>query len=300
MAERLVVVTNVLLLFALPAHASYVEDTWMKANSESEGTALRGHFTTFKHPTKELHVPVYVSRPTWVHFETVEQPAVIVAHHAVGIYNHVFLRQFADDLADQGFVAVLPDFFHRVWNETVPSGLGIPTDQMNIMAALGSLKDSEIVNDLETVLHSLRLQTGVNPQGIGILGFCMGGRIAWLAAVEPKLNAQIHAAVAYHGGNVFKGLGDVPPSERISTHLRCPVLGHFGEMDKNPSPADMGKLQELAGSKLQVSVHPNADHGFSCKDSAKYVEVAASKAWDETVTFLKEKLVGEDNQRTDL
>merc|ERR1712032_728187 len=116
----------------------------------------------------------------------------------------------------------------------------------------------------------------------------MGGRIAWLSAVEANFKGKVHAAVAYHGGNVFKGLGPgaVAPAERIPIGLHCQVLGHFGGVDKNPSPADMQKLKELAGKKLQAKVYPDADHGFSCKDSAKYLEAAATEAWRETLIFL--------------
>jgi len=61
-------------------------------------------------------------------------------------------------------------------------------------------------------------------------------------------------------------------------------------VDKNPSPADMARLKELAGDKLKTKVYPGADHGFACRDSAKYVEDAATEAWTETLSFLKDTL----------
>eukprot|EP00440_Ansanella_granifera_P053947 gb/GFBE01058484.1/.p1 GENE.gb/GFBE01058484.1/~~gb/GFBE01058484.1/.p1 ORF type:complete len:130 (+),score=37.89 gb/GFBE01058484.1/:1-390(+) len=116
----------------------------------------------------------------------------------------------------------------------------------------------------------------------------MGGRIAWLAAVEESLKGRIHAAVPYHGGNVFKGWGDgaEPPSERIRNHLSVPVMGHFGALDQNPSPEDMNKLMKLAGDKLRAVVHENAKHGFACKDSSNYLEAGAKKSWEATLQFL--------------
>lgn len=288
LAKELVCVIS-LTCFALP-RAGYLADVWHKVNDDIQERELRGHFVGYEN-SSGYPVPTYLSKPA---FDGVtRRPAVIVVHHAVGIYNDEFLRKFTDDLADEGFVAVLPDFFHRVWDaETVPNGIGIPVEQMNIMGALGSLKDKEIMDDLQTVVAKLEKDAFVRSESIGILGFCMGGRIAWLAAVAPELQGKIKAAVPYHGGNVFKGLGDgaESPAERIRAGLQCPVLGHFGAVDKNPSPADMARLQELAGDKLKTMVYPGADHGFACKDSAKYVEDAAEKAWIETLRFLKDTL----------
>merc|ERR1711920_868211 len=129
---------------------------------------------------------------------------------------------------------------------------------------LGSLQDADILRDLTSILSWIEKDAGIASGRVGVLGFCMGGRIAWLSAVEANFKDKVHAAVAYHGGNVFKGLGPgaVAPAERIPIGLNCQVLGHFGGVDKNPSPADMQKLKELAGKKLQAKVYPDADHGF--------------------------------------
>jgi len=291
MLAKGLVCVSILIQFVLP-RAGYLAEVWHKVNDDIQERELRGHFVGYENRSG-YPVPTYLSRPPFDGES--RRPAVIVVHHAVGIYNDEFLRKFADDLAEEGFVAVLPDFFHRVWDDkTVPNGIGIPVEQMNIMGALGSLKDKEIMDDLQTVIAKLEKDITILSERIGILGFCMGGRIAWLSAVAPELQGKIKAAVSYHGGNVFKGLGDGAdaPADRIKTSLQCPVLGHFGAVDKNPSPADMARLQELAGHKLETMVYPDADHGFACKDSAKYVEDAATKAWTETLRFLRETLGG--------
>merc|ERR1712061_786055 len=152
---------------------------------------------------------------------------------------------------------------HRVWTEKVPTGHGMPFEKMDIKAMLGSLRDDQILEDLAAALEFNERAGPGSMQKVAVLGFCMGGRIAWPAAVEERFKGMVHAAVPYHGGNVFKGLADgaQAPSERITTNLQIPVLGHFGGLDANPSPDDMRRLQELAGSKLEAKDYAGADHG---------------------------------------
>eukprot|EP00930_Biecheleria_cincta_P085150 TRINITY_DN74561_c0_g1_i1.p1 TRINITY_DN74561_c0_g1~~TRINITY_DN74561_c0_g1_i1.p1 ORF type:complete len:294 (+),score=52.12 TRINITY_DN74561_c0_g1_i1:43-924(+) len=266
------------------AVADYVSETWsVDVMKDTESKHLTGSF--------QLIGPMsaYLSEPETILPET---PIVVVVHHAVGIYHQAFLRQYCDDLAEQGYLAILPDFFHRVWSDDVPTGLGMPFEKMKIPAMLGSLKDAEIIEDLQQVFSWIEKSSGARQGRVAVLGFCMGGRIAWLAAVEESLKGKIHAAVPYHGGNVFKGLGPgaEAPAQKIQANLGCPVLGHFGKLDQNPSLADATRLQELAGGRLTVKSYEGADHGFSCKDSAKYVEDAAQTAWHETLRFLKENI----------
>eukprot|EP00429_Kryptoperidinium_foliaceum_P054939 CAMPEP_0176092928 /NCGR_PEP_ID=MMETSP0120_2-20121206/46560_1 /TAXON_ID=160619 /ORGANISM="Kryptoperidinium foliaceum, Strain CCMP 1326" /LENGTH=176 /DNA_ID=CAMNT_0017426853 /DNA_START=12 /DNA_END=539 /DNA_ORIENTATION=+ len=130
-------------------------------------------------------------------------PVVIVAHHAVGIFHASFLREYCDALAEEGYLAVLPDFFHRVWSEQVPNGFQMDIEKMDIKAMTGSLRDSEIIADLESTLVFLAASSLYSDmRRIAVLGFCMGGRIAWLAGTDPGLSRAVRAIVSYHGGNL--------------------------------------------------------------------------------------------------
>lgn len=245
---------------------------------------LRGQFV--KVPVGDgSSMAVYMAKPLL----SKPRPVVIIAHHAVGVYHHSFLRSFADRLADEGYVAMLPDFFHRAWSDEVVTGAGLPFEAMNIQALLGSLRDEQLLADLNATISILERDKEADSSRVAVLGFCMGGRIAWLAAVEESFREKVHAAVAYHGGNVFKGVGEgaLPPSERIQEGLHCPVLGHFGAEDTNPSEADMKRLEGLAGDRLVTLVYEGAKHGFSCEDSSNYVKDAATRAFSSTLTFLE-------------
>jgi len=290
--DRMVVLAALAMLLAREALADYLTETWKTALSEeAKESSLKGRFVEVEvseHSGETM--AVYVTPPSVQVTAGMNRPVVIVAHHAVGIYHHTFLRKFADDLASHGFLVVLPDFFHRVWSDTVPHGHKMPFEKMNIRAMLGSLNDVEIHEDLRALL---KWTEQWNDDKKGIVGFCMGGRIAWLAAVDPELNSKISAAVPYHGGNVFKSLGKgaQAPSELIPSNLQANVLGHFGSIDSNPSLDDMRRLQDLAGAKLKTRVYEGADHGFCCEDSAKYAESAAKQAFGSTVQYLQDHLI---------
>jgi len=306
---------RVILLAATAAAAADAADAqyggaWRVQMTEaSREKGLKGSWTS------RGGMPVYVSEPGPLGHARPKTgyPVVIVAHHAVGIYHAAFLREFADDLAAEGYLAVLPDLFHRVWSDSVPNGQDMPFDRMNIPAMLASQDDGQIAADLEGVLELLAASVGLHAdtERVVVLGFCMGGRISWLAGVSPVLRRAVRGIVAYHGGNVWKALpppaeGEAPrpgPGDQLAA-LGCPALGHFGGEDKNPSPADMERLKEQAeraGKDVEFHLYEGAKHGFSCRDSANYLELAARQSWTRTLAFLSRTIARPGAaQRTDL
>lgn len=260
---------------------------------------LRGRWHSKDTPAGE-HVPVYVSVPPWVETDEVKDghPVVVVMHHAVGPYNALFLREFTDRLAEEGYIGVLPDLFHRVWSDTIPRGIGIDALEMNIKAMLESQNDAQMIADIQAAIDIAGSipAWGADTEHVVVLGFCMGGRAAWLAGVSPELRGRIKGVVSFHGGNLWKarsgpGVEPAPgtaPAERFAD-LACPVQAHFGSLDQNPSLEDMAKLEALAGEhgkKVEFFTYEDAKHGFMCKDSQGYNEQAAEEAWPRMVSFL--------------
>lgn len=290
--------------------AKYMTDGW-RAERTEEGKAagLKGDFfagTSRKYPPGG-RMSTYISKPEgWE--PNKNSAAVIIVHHGLGIFNQNFLRSFADRLAGAGYLALLPDFYHRVWDDEILPGNGISEDKMDIPKMFGSLKDSQILDDVETALGMTASAGEIGSLGFGwgaasgsaptaVLGFCLGGRAAWLAAVHQNFKGRILAAVPYHGGGVFRGTPQggeegSGPGDRME-ELHCPVLGHFAELDKNPSQEDAAKLLGLAekhGKQLECLSYPNCNHGFSCMDSVNYAEEQAVRAWGPTLDFLAKTL----------
>ncbi len=97
-------------------------------------------------------------------------PAVVVIQAAGGVND--FITKVSDRLAEDGYVAVAPDLFHRITDPSVTDGI----------TKAGQLSDPEIIADVNATVDFLRNHSAVDGERIGITGFCMGGRVTWLAA----------------------------------------------------------------------------------------------------------------------
>ena len=201
-------------------------------------------------------------------------PAVVVSQHGGGVDQ--FVRDMADRLAQAGFAAVAPNLFHR-----------FTVEQLNHRAGrIQHLSDPEIVADLNATVDWLRRHPSIMGERIGITGFCMGGRVAWLGAAA---NRHIKAAAPYYGGNLFVtwGAGQQTPFA-LTPNIRCPVLFHFGEIDENPSLADRDRLDaELTRLNVphQFHTYPGADHAFMDYTGLRYHQEAAETSWPRTLEF---------------
>ncbi len=208
-------------------------------------------------------------------------PAVVIAFHVGGLDE--FDKVMADRLAAEGYVAVVPDLFHRITDPNL-------TDPYERGA---TLSDPEIIADCNAAVDFLLGHSAVDNDRIGIVGFCMGGRVAWLAAAT---NPHYKAAVPYYGGNILvaRGAGVQSPFE-LTDGINCPILFHFGEIDANPSQDDMAKLDaELTrlGKPHQFFSYPEADHGFADHTGARYNREGAEIAWPRTLQFFAAHLKG--------
>ena len=108
--------------------------------------------------------------------------------------------------------------------------------------------------DINVTVDFLQSHSAVNKDRIGVTGFCMGGRVTWLAAAS---NPHFKAMVPYYGGNinVIWGAGGKSPFE-LSEGIKCPVLFHFGEKDVNPSAEDMAAFDaELTRLGVEHTFH---------------------------------------------
>src|SRR5581483_9594010 len=124
------------------------------------------------------------------------------------------------------------------------------------------LRDDEIVADLRATVAHLRSSLGARLGALGVMGFCMGGRVAYLGACELR---EFEAAAVFYGGNIMKALGDgASPFER-SPGIECPLIGFFGAEDTNPSPDDVGKIAaelDRLGKWHEFHTYNGAGHAF--------------------------------------
>jgi carboxymethylenebutenolidase len=219
-------------------------------------------------------MPVYLARP--------EGPGpwsgVVVVQEAFGLNDHI--KDVARRVAAEGYVVAAPDLFHRGGK-----GRTAGYDQLpKALELMGALKDDEIVADVASAIDALERQSGVRAGRIGITGFCMGGRVSYLAACA--LPERIAAAVPYYGGGI--------PIDRTAT-LRAPVLAFFGDSDPFIPLDQVEKLRAEAarlGKRVEIVVYPGAPHGFFCNERDSYRPDAAGDAWERTKRFFAEHLAG--------
>ena len=207
-------------------------------------------------------------------------PAVVIAFHVGGLDD--FDRKMADQLAEAGFVAVVPDLFHRFSKEVMD---GPRLDR------LGHLKDADIIADMNAAVDFLTANSAINDDRIGVTGFCMGGRIAWLMAAS---NQIFKCTVPFYGGNIMGnwGPGDTPFS--MADKINCPMLFHFGAEDGNPSVADRdtfdAELKRL-GKDFEFHTYDGAGHAFMDHTNPdRYHEASAAAAWPRTIDFFNNHL----------
>ena len=229
----------------------------------------------------------YVSQPN----EPGRRPAVIVVQEAFGLNKNI--QDIADRFAAEGFFAVAPAFFHREGTTEGIRGTN-PVFGYNeidkVMPVMGNLRDDQVVLDIDTTIAWLRRNPRVLGDRIGITGFCMGGRVTYLAAAACP---GIGAASVYYGGNIMATWGDPPTPFDRTANTQCPVMGNFGDLDANPTVADVGKIEvELKkhGKVTDFKMYPGADHGFMCDDRDSYNEAAAKDSWTRTVAWFQKHL----------
>jgi carboxymethylenebutenolidase len=219
-------------------------------------------------------MPAYVARPAGAG----PSPAVLVIQEAFGLNDHI--KDVTRRVAGEGYVALAPDLFYRGGK-----GRTAGYDQLpKALELMGSLKDDEIVADVASAIAHLEKDATVRRGRIGITGFCMGGRVSYLAACA--LPEKITAAVPFYGGGI--------PIDRTPT-LRAPVLAFFGDADPFIPLDQVEKLRieaERLGKTVEVVVYPGAPHGFFCNERDSYRPDAARDAWEKTKAFFARHLKG--------
>ena len=193
---------------------------------------------------------------------------LVVVQEIFGVNQHI--RAVCDRLAALGYVAVAPAVFDRFVRDFE---CGYTPDEIaNARSYLGNLNFEHMMHDISAAKDEMK---GAGP--LGVIGFCMGGTAAFLAACRiPGLSA----AVAYYGGMIGKFADEKP---------KCPLQMNFGEKDEG---IPMSTVDEIKKKQPQAEtyVYPGAAHGFYCDERASYNKAAADLAWGRTQEFLAKNM----------
>lgn len=219
-------------------------------------------------------------------------PGVVVLMEVFGLKRHI--QQACDRLAGAGLLAVAPDIYH-----------GRTYDYADMDRALGHLRrldDDIVMNETEAALDWLDMQPNVDGKRLGVMGFCMGGRLAFLAAARHA--GRLGAAVCFYGGGIAPAgedrFGRVPPINEAQAVQGAVFLG-YGADDQSIDADQHGRIATTLSrlkKRYSLSVYPGAGHGFLCEERQSHAPAAAAKAWPDAVDFLHRALATERGGNT--
>ena len=221
---------------------------------------------TFKHSGKDT-IDGYLARPK---ADGVYPAVLVIAGNRI---TEEYIPNTCGALALAGFVGLAPNIFH-----TLPDSARTPEEMRK---ALADHTDLDVLEDIQAGANYLRGQTFVKASGLGILGFCYGGRMAMLFAARSR---EIDVVVPFHPGKVM-------PAE--VSRLKSPVQVHCGSTDRNVPVADVRELEKMLQAQatpVEVHLYEGADHGFLAYTRPYYKPDAAKLAWARTIEFLKKHL----------
>ncbi|HZO81864.1 MAG TPA: dienelactone hydrolase family protein [Candidatus Binataceae bacterium] len=210
-------------------------------------------------------------------------PGVVVVMEAFGLNANI--RRITERLAAEGFIAIAPNLYFRqpdnvVGYDNLPGALRL----------MGTLRDEQVVADMTAAIDYLKGLKEAKPS-FGTVGFCMGGRVAFLTACR---NSEVKAAVPFYGGGMGRPGpgGDKSPLDYVAG-LRAPVLAFFGGKDAFIPLAEVDKFRDAlkaAGKPADVVLYNDADHGFMCDERPSYHPAHSKEAWSRMVAFFKQHL----------
>ncbi len=210
----------------------------------------------------------FVARPRG----TEKHPGIFVFQEAFGV--NAYIRNIAERFAKEDYVAIAPELFHR----TSTHFEGDYNDFEGTRNHIQALTNEGLVADIKAVDNWIRSEARILIDEVVSIGFCMGGRVSFLANQTVKLKA----AISFYGGGIPTIINQVP-------QMQAPQLMFWGGLDKHIGDDQVTTVTNALkkNNKKYVSVtFSDADHGFFCDVRQSYNSVAAKQAWSLLNEFL--------------
>ena len=192
---------------------------------------------------------------------------VVVIQEIFGVNAHI--RGVADDYAAEGYLAIAPALFDRI-----RPGIELGYEPGDIETGLAHKNSVGNEAPMQDIAASLNAVTAAGK--VGIVGYCWGGALTWLAACQV---ARFAAASSYYGGGIG-GMASLSP--------QCPVIFHFGEQDHAIPMSEVEQVR-TAHPECPVHVYP-AGHGFNCEQRGSYHESSRNVARERTLDLFARQI----------
>lgn len=229
-----------------------------------------------------LQIPAYLAEPS----REGMFGGVVVIQEVFGVNSHI--REVTERLAAAGYVAIAPHIYHR---QAPNFEVGYTEEALDLgrQYKMGT-RAEELLSDVQGAIDTLLLKDNVRPVGVGCIGFCFGGHVAYLAATL----SQVKATASFYGAGIVNSTpGGGAPTLSRTPAIGGTVYGFFGEKDPLISPEEVDTIAAtLTAHQIphQIFRYPEADHGFFCDQRYSYNAAAAQDAWKQVMTLLRETL----------
>ncbi|MDR3608797.1 MAG: dienelactone hydrolase family protein [Oligoflexia bacterium] len=205
-------------------------------------------------------------------------PGIIVLQEAFGVNSHI--KDVTERFAREGYLAIAPELFHR----SARNFVGPYNDFASVMPHYQALTTEGIQADIKACHAWLEAQPALARGQIAAIGYCMGGRAAYIA----NATVPLKAAVSYYGGGI------APDLLSLARNQHGPILMVWGGLDQHIPAEQHSKIAEAlkAAKKPYINlVFSEADHGFFCDEKPQYSANASSEVWALTLQFLRNNLI---------
>ena len=220
-------------------------------------------------------------------------PGIVLAHEVFGL--DAFARGAARRLASEGYVVLVPDLYSRGGLPGPPSNEEDPSPRWTeeeIRSAAAGLPDRQAVADLEAAAAALCSDPEVEERRIAAMGFCLGGKLAFLLGCQSR---RLAAVVDFYGRVRYSDLDADHPVQplEMALGLECPLLGVFGQQDSSIPLEDVEAMRRQLDAFAKphtIEIVFQAGHGFLNPLRSDYPADSAEKVWALALNFLEENL----------
>jgi carboxymethylenebutenolidase len=203
-------------------------------------------------------------------------PGILLCQEIFGINDHI--REIADQYAEEGYFVLAPDLFHRL-EPNVELGYG-EEDFKKAFDLYQRFDEDKAAKDIKSAVGVLRKVKGCNGK-VAALGYCLGGKLAYLAASR----SGVDAAIGYYGIGIENKLGE-------AKKIKVPLLLHFAGNDRFVPPSAVAKIRKGLAKlpEFESYLYPGTDHAFNCKERPSYDRPASGMAYSRSIAFLRRHL----------
>ena len=195
--------------------------------------------------------------------------ALVVIQEIFGVNAHI--RSVADGYAKDGFLSVAPALFDRI-----QPGVELGYEGEDMQTARSMIPRLDFAKAVEDIQAAIDYAAEASGKSVGVIGYCLGGTLAWLSATRLRPSA----VVGYYAGSIGRFAAETPT---------CPVMLHFGKEDTHIPASEVEKVK-AAHPEVEIYWY-DAGHAFNCEPRANYNSAAAKEARARSVEFLKKHLV---------